>query len=202
MSRGGAGGPEGAFTLERVEHETGGVFGLKGKASEEVESEKAFVPEPEADASGEDSSDDESAPELDQGGQSGAHQEVPVAVRKLYDSFTGAHHVESHEKRTRRCLAPGSDARGGHQLFPTGADHAPQIKGVPGMAKLAACAGKRNGRATRAPGMGGTFPSQREDGTRRQNHLQTKSRKGRVNGKVQVQIRGSGIPTNKRYPLR
>ena len=48
------------------------------------------MPEPEADESGEDSSDDESEPELDRGGQSGAHQEVPAAVRKLYDSFTGA----------------------------------------------------------------------------------------------------------------
>ena len=51
---------------------------------------KALLPEPEADESGEDSSDDESESEPDQGGQSGAHQEVPAAVRKLYDSFTGA----------------------------------------------------------------------------------------------------------------
>ena len=57
---------------------------------EELEEEKAFVPEPEADESGEDSPDDESQPELDQGGQTGAHQEVPAAVRKLYSSFTGA----------------------------------------------------------------------------------------------------------------
>ena len=42
------------------------------------------------DKSGEDSSDDESEPEPDQGGQSGAHQKVPAAVRKLYDSFAGA----------------------------------------------------------------------------------------------------------------
>ena len=48
------------------------------------------MPEPEADESGEDSSDDEIELDLDQGGQSGAHQEVPAAVRKLYDSFTGA----------------------------------------------------------------------------------------------------------------
>ena len=48
------------------------------------------MPEPETDESGEDSSDDEGEPELDQGGQSSAHQEVPAAVRKLYDSFTGA----------------------------------------------------------------------------------------------------------------
>ena len=48
------------------------------------------MPEPEADKSGKDSSDDESEPEPEQGGQSGAHQEVPAAVRRLYDSFTGA----------------------------------------------------------------------------------------------------------------
>ena len=84
------GGPEGAFELERVKHETGGVFGPEGATSEELESEKAFLPEPEADESGEDSSDDESEPEPDKGGQSGTHQEVPAAVRKLYKSFTGA----------------------------------------------------------------------------------------------------------------
>ena len=85
----GAGGPEGAFELERVEHETGGVFGSEGATSEELKPEKSFLPEPEANESGEDSSDDESEPEPDQGGQSDAHQEVPAAVRKLYDSFTG-----------------------------------------------------------------------------------------------------------------
>ena len=82
------GEPEGAFALERVEHETGGAFGPKGASSEELEPEKAFVSQSEAGESGEDSSDDESEPELDQGGQSGAHQEVPAAVRNLYDSFT------------------------------------------------------------------------------------------------------------------
>ena len=71
MRRGGGGGPEGA-TLE------------------ELEPKKSFQPEPKVDESGEDSSDDGSEPEPDQGGQSGAHQEVPAAVRKLYDSFTGA----------------------------------------------------------------------------------------------------------------
>ena len=85
------GGSEGAFALERVEHEAGGVFGPEGETSEEFKPEKAFVPEPEADESGKDSSDDEeSEPELDQGSQSGTHHEVPTAVRKLYDSFTGA----------------------------------------------------------------------------------------------------------------
>ena len=85
-----AGEPEGALELERVKHETGGAFGPEGATSEELEPETFFLPEPEADESGEDSSDDESKPESDQGGQSGAHQEVPAAVRKLYDSFTGA----------------------------------------------------------------------------------------------------------------
>ena len=84
------GGSRGASALLRVDHKTGGVLGPEGTTSEEFEPEKAFVPEPEADELGEDSSDDESEPELDQRGQSGAHQEVPAAVRKLYDSFTGA----------------------------------------------------------------------------------------------------------------
>ena len=77
---GGTGGSEGAFALERVKHETGGVFGPEGATSEELEPEKAFVPESEADESGEDSSDDEGEPELDQGGQSGAHQKVTAAA--------------------------------------------------------------------------------------------------------------------------
>ena len=70
-----------------MEHETGGVLGSEGATSEELKPEKAFVPEPEADESGEDSSDDESEPELDQGGKSGAHQEVSAAVQKLYDPY-------------------------------------------------------------------------------------------------------------------
>ena len=85
----GAGGLEKACALERVEHETGRTFGPEGATLEELEPEKALVPEPEADELGEDSTDDESEPELEQGGQSGAHQEVPAAVRKMYDSFTG-----------------------------------------------------------------------------------------------------------------
>ena len=103
MSRGGRGGPEGASALERVEHETGGVLGPEGETSETLEPEKAFVPEPEADELEEDSSDDESEPELDQGGQSGAHQEVAAAVRKLYDSFTGApQHITQSRTRSGR----------------------------------------------------------------------------------------------------
>ena len=67
------------------------MLGPAGATSEELEPEKTFVPEPEADESGgEDWFHDENEPELDQGGQSGAHQEVPAAMRKLYDSFTGA----------------------------------------------------------------------------------------------------------------
>ena len=48
----------------------GELLGWRGQ--EELEQEKAFVPEPEADELGEDSSEDESQPELDQGGWSGA----------------------------------------------------------------------------------------------------------------------------------
>ena len=65
MSPGGVGGPEGACALERVEHETEGAFGPEGATSEELETEKAFVPEPEADGSGGESSDNESEPELE-----------------------------------------------------------------------------------------------------------------------------------------
>ena len=73
-----------------MEHETRRGFGPEGATSEELEPGKAFVPELGLDESGEDSSDNVSEPELDQGGQSGAYQEVPAAVRKLYDSFAGA----------------------------------------------------------------------------------------------------------------
>ena len=73
-----------------MKHETGGVSGPEGATSEELEPKRAFLPEPEADGSGEDSSDIERDPEPDQGCQSGAHQEVPATVRKLYYSFTGA----------------------------------------------------------------------------------------------------------------
>ena len=89
MGRGGAEGQKASVELERVEHETGGALGPERETSEELEPEKSFLPEPEVDESREDSPDDESEPEPDQRGQSGAHQEVPAAVRKLYDSFTG-----------------------------------------------------------------------------------------------------------------
>ena len=84
-----AGGSEGAFALERVEHQTGRACGPEGATSEELEPEKEVVSEPEADESGEDSSDDNSPLELEQVRQSGAHQEVPSVVQKLYDWFTG-----------------------------------------------------------------------------------------------------------------
>ena len=124
------------------------------------------------DESGEDLFDEESGPEPDQSVQNAAHQGVPAAVRKLYDSFTGAPQPTTQSRM--RSLVPGSDARGGHYSFTTGADHAPRSTGIPGMAKLAARAQKRNGRATCAPGVGGSFPSQMEDGAWHQNHLQTR----------------------------
>ena len=43
-----------------MEHETEEAFGPEGAISEELEPEKSFMPEPEADEWGEDSSDDES----------------------------------------------------------------------------------------------------------------------------------------------
>ena len=43
----GAGGSESTFELERVEHETGGVFRPEGATSEELEPEKSFLPEPD-----------------------------------------------------------------------------------------------------------------------------------------------------------
>ena len=61
--------------------------------------------ESEQDQSGKDPSDDESKPELDQGGQSGAHQEVQAPVRELYDSFTGA-----PQPITQRRTRSGRDA--------------------------------------------------------------------------------------------
>ena len=96
----GASEPEGVLELEKVEHDTRGAFEPEGATSEELGPEKSFLPEPEADESGEDSSDDKSEPEPDQGGHSGAYQEVPAAVRKLYDSFTAAPKLMT-QSRTR-----------------------------------------------------------------------------------------------------
>ena len=81
------------------------MFEPEGVTSEELEPEKALVPEPEADESGEDSSDDESEPELDQGGRSGVHQEVPATVRKLYDSFTGPQTITQSRTKSGRDAA-------------------------------------------------------------------------------------------------
>ena len=88
-----------------MEHETGGAFGSEGATSEELEQKKMFVPEAEADESGEDSFDHESEPKLDQCGQSGAHQEVLTTVRKLYNSFAGAPQPITHS-----CTRSGRDA--------------------------------------------------------------------------------------------
>ena len=43
----GAGESEGAFELERVEHETSVVFGPEGATLEELKPEKSFLPEPD-----------------------------------------------------------------------------------------------------------------------------------------------------------
>ena len=141
-----AGEPEGAFELERVEHETGEAFGLEGATSEELEPEKSFLPEPEADESGEDSSDDESGSEPDQAGQSGVHQEVPAAVRKLYDSFTGAPQpiMQSRTRSGRDATSLQAPMRA------VDVNHLPpepttlrEAQASPGLAKLAACAAEK-----------------------------------------------------------
>ena len=56
-------------------------------------------------------SDDESEPEPNQGGQSGAHQKVPAAVRKLYDSFTGALNPSRRVAREADATLPRSRLR-------------------------------------------------------------------------------------------
>ena len=151
----GAGEPEGAFERERVEHETEGAFGSAGAALEELKPEKSFPPEPEVDESGEDSSDDESEPEPDQGGHSGAHQEVPVAVRKLCDSFTGAPQPTT-QSRTRS----GRDAASFQAPMRTvDVNHLPPDPTKLREAQTSSewlnwqrARKKRNGRETRAPG--------------------------------------------------
>ena len=151
----GAGEPEGAFELERVEHETGGAFGPEGATSEKPEPEKSFLPEPEADASGEDSSDDESEPEPYQGGHSGAHQRVPAVVRKLYDSFTGAPQLTT-QSRTRS----GRDAASLQApMRAVDVNHLPlelttlrRVQSSREWPDWQRARKKRNGRATRAPG--------------------------------------------------
>ena len=152
----GAGEPEGAFELEGVEHETGGAFGSERATSEELEPKKSFIPEPEADESGEDSSDGESEPEPDQGGQSGAHQEVPVAVRKLYDSFTGAPQpITQSRSRSRRYAAlPRALTRAVDvNHLPPESTTLREAQASPEWPNWQRAQKKRNGRATRAPGL-------------------------------------------------
>ena len=166
--------------LEKVEHETEGAFGPVGAVSEELEPKKTFVPGLEPDESGEDLSKHENEPELDQGGQSGAHQELPAAVQNcttrsrvpLNPSRRVAREADATLPRSRlRCARWTSTIC--HRSRP----------GVPRMAKLAARAEKRNGRATRAPSMRDSLPSQGQDGARHQNHPQTENHKGRANKK-------------------
>ena len=64
-----------------MEHETGGRFGPEGRISEKLEPKKSLLPEPDTEESGENSSDEENEPELDQGVKSGAHQKAPAAVQ-------------------------------------------------------------------------------------------------------------------------
>ena len=90
------------------------------------------------------SSDDDIQPELAQGGQSGAHREVPAAVQKMYGSFTGAPQpiTQSRTRIGRDAASLQATMRGGCQPFATRTGHAPRSTGVPGMAKLAARAKK------------------------------------------------------------
>ena len=150
-----AGEPEGAFELERVEHETGGAFGSERATSEELEPEKSFLPEPKADESGDDSSDNESEPEPDQGGHSGGHQEVPVAVRKLHDSFTGASQPIEQSRTSSGRDATSLQA----PMRAVDANHLPpepttlrKAQASPEWPNWQRARKKRNGRATRAPG--------------------------------------------------
>ena len=55
-------------------------LGRRGQLRRSLNRGKAFVSEPEPVESGEDLPNDENEPELDQGGQSGAHQQVPAAA--------------------------------------------------------------------------------------------------------------------------
>ena len=187
-----------------MEHETGGG-GASGATSEELEPEKSLQPEPEADELGEDSSDEESEPEPDQSVQSGAHQEVPAAGRKLYDTFTGAPQPITQSR-----------TRSGRDAAPLQAPmHAVDVNHLPPepttLREAQASPEWPNWQRARKSEMGGQLARQvwevvprpkRKTVFGNKNHLQTKNRKGRANKKVAVQIRGSGVPTNKRYPLR
>ena len=135
--------------MRRVEF----VWAGGGNFGEARTGKKVFLPELEADESGEDSSDDESELEPDQGGQSGAHQEVPAAVRKLYDTFTG-----SPQPTTQSRSRSGRDAASLQApMRAVDVNHLPPEpttlrEAVPGMAKWAARVEKQSGRATGAPG--------------------------------------------------
>ena len=94
----------------------GELSGPEGATSEELEPQTAFMPESKADESGEDSSDDESKRPS---GSTGSRTKTGRLVYRQPSTY----HAESHDKRTRRCLAPGSDAR--CQPFATGVDRAP-----------------------------------------------------------------------------
>ena len=91
--------------MRRVE-----VLGRRMQLRRSSNRKKAFLQEPEADESGGDSSDDESEPEPDLGGQSGAHHEVPAVVRKLYDSFTVAPQPITQSRSRSGCNTPSPQA--------------------------------------------------------------------------------------------
>ena len=152
----GAGEPEGTFELERVEHETRGAFGPEVATSEELEPKKAFLSEPEADESGEDSFYGESEPEPDQSGQSGAHQEVPAAVRKLYDSFASAPQpiTQSRTRSGRDAASPQAPMRAADvDPSPPEPTTLREAQASPEWPNWQRARKKRNGRATRAPGL-------------------------------------------------
>ena len=136
-------------------HETGGDFGPEGATSEELEPESSSLPEPEADESGEDSSDDESKPEPNQGNHSGAHQEVPATVRKLYDSFTGAPQsiTQSHTRCDRDAVSLQAPMRAVdvNPLLPEPTTLR-EAQASPEWPNQQRARKKRNGRATRTPG--------------------------------------------------
>ena len=138
-----------------MEHETGGDFAPEGETSEELEPGKPFLPEPKADESGEDSSDDASEPEPDQDNQSGALQEVPAAVRKLYDSFTGAPQPITQSRARSGCEAASLQA----PMRAVDVNNLPpepttlrEAQVSPEWPNWQRARKKRNGQITRAPG--------------------------------------------------
>ena len=150
------GGPEGVFALERVEHEMGRVLGPEGATPEEPEPGKAFVLEPKADESGEYSSDNESEPELDQGGQSGAPFRPPYenCMTRLPAPFNPSRRVAREGRRAlwTSIVCHRSRPRSARDVNYLPPEPTTIRKAHHGMAKLAARAEKRNGRVTRVPG--------------------------------------------------